>query len=170
MPCPCTDRAETRAVIELLSCPPCAAGLITQDSSLFTSPIPHTCVHTHTRTSTHTVYFKLMVVITPQMSYYQMTLPGSSGHSQSSQVTCWNKSSLSHFSPVCLSENTPPQAFIFLDTFVQPLYLAHFIISHLYPTRCLYLRRELATKCLSRCNSSLSYPVSLTLDPSLVSP
>lgn len=62
-----------------------------------------------------------------------------------------------------------PQAFIFLDTFVQPLYLAHFLISHLYPTRCLYLRRELVTKCLSRCNSSLSYPVSLTLDPSLVS-
>ena len=112
MPCPCTNRAKTRTVIESLSCSPCAAGLITQDSSLFTSPIPHahTHAHTHTHQHTHSVYFKLMVIITPQMSYYQMTLPGS-GHSQSSQVTCWNTSSLSHFSPVCLSENTPKLLF-----------------------------------------------------------
>ena len=130
-----------------------------QDSSLFTSPIPHACtcvrthtymhthIHAHTHTQhTHSVYFKLIVIITPQMSYYQRTLPMSSGHSQSSQVTCENKSSLSHFSPLCLLENTPPPSFYFGDTLDQPLYLAHSLISHLSPTRCLYLRRELATK------------------------
>ena len=75
----------------------------------------HTCTHTHAHTCTHQhthfVYFKLIVIITPQMSYYQRTLPMSSGHSQSSQVTCGNKPSLSHFSPLCLLENTPQLLF-----------------------------------------------------------
>lgn len=173
MPCPCTYRAETRA--ELLNC--LAVLPVLQDlyRTLLSSPLlycTHACAHTRTHTHmhqhTHSVYFKLMVILTPQMSSYQMTLPGSSGHSQPSQVTCWHKSSLRHFSPVCLSENPPK--LLFLDTLVQPLYLAHFPISHFYPTRCLYLRRELATKCLSRCNSPWSYPVRLTLYPSLVSP
>ena len=126
MPCPCTNRAETRT--ELLNCLavlPVLQSLLHR--TLLSSPLlyhtharvcahthihahTHTCTHTHTQ-HTHSVYFKLIVIITPQMSYYQRTLPMSSGHSQSSQVTCENKSSLSHFSPLCLLENTLP-AFI----------------------------------------------------------
>ena len=56
-------------------------------------------------------YCKRMVISTPKM-HYHMTLPVSSGHSQASQGTCWNKSPLvTCFSLVCPSESTPKLLF-----------------------------------------------------------
>lgn len=62
---------------------------------------------------THSGYLKLMVTITPQMSYDQIALPVFSEHRQTPQDTCWNKPSLNHILFTCVSFRKYPQALIF---------------------------------------------------------
>lgn len=82
---------------------------MTQDSSL-SSPL-HT--QTHPAPDMCCLYSTLIVIIAPQMSYIRSLCLCLQGHSQVSQVTCRNKSSLSRTLLICLSFKKYCQTFIF---------------------------------------------------------
>lgn len=121
MPCPSTNGAETQT--GLLSC---SGSLCPQDRLRRTpqslSPLLYAQIHLlpHIRS----VYFKRMVIITPQMSHHRMALPVSPGRSQEPQGPCWNKPP----SHQCVPQKTPPGIY-FLDVLFQPCPSTSYYIS-----------------------------------------
>lgn len=84
---------------------------VLQDSPL--SPLLHTQMHLPQHTCT--IYFKLMVIINPQMSHHQMALSTSPGSSRAPQVPSQNKPS----SHQCTPQETPLGIY-FLGALLQP--------------------------------------------------